>query len=101
MFKLLAMTGLVMLAATLGCATSTYRQGSHWSRPGMTDPYPLSLQADQDTCRMQAEQEFPALDDGSHLEARRNAIFRCMEEKGWSWQAEPVRMAPQRGGYRY
>jgi hypothetical protein len=91
---------IILLVAGLAtaCAPASQRSGN-WDRPGGFDQ--AALAQDQTECGNRAEQETARQMAGmkgepAYTEAKRKAIFRCMEEKGWVWKEKQVQPAPTR-----
>jgi hypothetical protein len=89
---------LLLAGLATACAPASQRSGN-WYRPGGFDQATLAL--DQTECGNRAEQEIASQMSGmkgepGYTEAKRKAIFRCMEEKGWVWKEKQIQPAPTR-----
>jgi hypothetical protein len=89
---------LLLAGLATACAPASQRAGN-WDRPGSFDQ--ATLTQDQTECGNRAEQEIARQMSGmkgesGYTEAKRKAIFRCMEEKGWVWKEKQIQPAPPR-----
>ena len=89
---------LLLAGLATACAPASQRSGN-WDRSGGFDQATLAL--DQTECGNRAEQEIASQMSGmkgepGYTEAKRKAIFRCMEEKGWVWKEKQIQPAPAR-----
>jgi hypothetical protein len=92
-------TILLLLAGFVTACAPVSQKPGNWDRPGGFDQ--ATLAQDQSECRNRVEQETDRQMPGKkgepgYTDAKRKAIFRCMEEKGWVWQEKLIQPAPSR-----